>query len=318
MIISIILAILLGCLVGTITGLIPGLHINLVAALVVSISTLLLSYTAPLILIIFIASMSILHTFTNVIPSIYLGAPEEGTALSVLPGHKMLLAGKGYAAVKLTVIGSLIGLIAIITLIPLFLISIPKIYPFIQEYIALILIITSIILILKEKKSKVWASTMFFMAGILGIISLNLKLEQPLLPLLSGLFGTSTLTLSLKEKTKIPRQRITKTKIKTKELFKSITSGVIASTICGILPGIGSAQAAIIASSISKKWTIKTWLILIGAIDTIVMVIGFVALYTINKTRNGSVVAISKLITNSVAINGLVPFFKCNIIKIIK
>ena len=298
MLTEIILAILLGSIAGTITGITPGVHLNLVAIILLSLSPFLLIYTTPIILVIFIVAMAVIHTFTNTIPAIYLGAPEEGTALSVLPGHRMLIEGKGYEAVTLTIIGSLLGLVAIIILIPLFMFLIPKLYSSIKNYMAIILILTSVILILKEKKSKSWALIVYVISGILGIATLNLNLEQPLLPLLSGLFGTSGLILSLKEKTKIPAQLITKTEVKNKDLFKSIFSGVAASTICGILPGVGSAQAAIVASSVSKRWTTQTWLILVGAIDTIVTIIGFIALYTIDKTRNGSVVIISQIIGN--------------------
>jgi putative membrane protein len=37
-----------------------------------------------------------------------LGAPDESKALNVLPGHRMLMEGKGFEAVKLNVIGSLL------------------------------------------------------------------------------------------------------------------------------------------------------------------------------------------------------------------
>ena len=114
MLTGIILAIILGSVAGTITGITPGVHINLVAIILLSISPFLLNYTTPIILVIFIVAMSVIHTFTNTIPAIYLGAPEEGTSLSVLPGHRMLIDGKGYEAVTLTIIGSLLGLVAII------------------------------------------------------------------------------------------------------------------------------------------------------------------------------------------------------------
>lgn len=296
MLIQLILAMLLGTIAGTITGITPGVHVNLVSIILISIAPFLLNYTTPIMLVIFLSSMSVIHTFTNTIPAIYLGAPEEGTALSVLPGHRMLIEGKGYEAVTLTIIGSLLGLVFVILLIPLLLIFVPKVYSAIKSYMAIILIVSSIILILKESKSKLWAFIVFFLSGILGIITLSLNLEQALLPLLSGLFGTSGLILSLKENTKIPEQLITKTEVKLKELFKSISSGIMASSICGLLPGVGSAQAAIIASSTSKRWTTKSWLILVGSIDTIVTIMGFIALYTIDKARNGPVVAMSQIL----------------------
>jgi len=294
---QILIAMILGSIAGTITGLTPGIHINLVATLVLTSSLFLLKFTTPIILAIFIISMAVLHTFTNVLPSIYLGAPEASTALSVLPGHRLLLEGDGYEATTLTIIGSLLGLISIIVITPLLLLTTEFLYSSIKIYIAYILIIVSIFLILRDPHSKIWAFISFILAGVLGLAVFGLNLDQPLLPLLSGLFGTSGLILSYKEKTKLPPQRITKeSKISKKEISKSIGSGLFASLICGFLPGIGAAEAAIVASSVSKKWTTRSFLVLIGSIETIVMIMSFIAIYTIDKARNGAVVVISKIL----------------------
>ena len=100
---DIIAAVLVGCCAGIITGLIPGIHINLVSLLLVSVSGYFLGFTSPIVLGVFIISMSVTHTFLDTLPSIFLGAPDADTALAVLPGHRLLLEGRGYEAVKLTV-----------------------------------------------------------------------------------------------------------------------------------------------------------------------------------------------------------------------
>ena len=102
---DVILAVLIGCLAGCITGLIPGIHVNLISMLLISMSGYLLGMTDPISLAVFIISMAITHTFLDSIPSVFLGAPDADMALGVLPGHRLLLEGKGYEAVKLTVIG---------------------------------------------------------------------------------------------------------------------------------------------------------------------------------------------------------------------
>lgn len=84
MLIEVLLALLLGVTAGTITGLFPGIHINLVALMLFIYSSWLLGFTTPIILAVFIVAMSITHVFLDFIPSIFLGAPEEATALSVL------------------------------------------------------------------------------------------------------------------------------------------------------------------------------------------------------------------------------------------
>ena len=82
-------------------------------------------------------------------------------------------------------------------------------YPIIEPYIAYILIFFSALLIIREVKSKFWALIVFLLSGVLGIAVLTMPhLDQPLFPMLSGLFGVSILVVSLMEKTRIPEQRI--------------------------------------------------------------------------------------------------------------
>ena len=56
----------------------------------------------------------------------------------------------------------------------------------------LILITASIYLIIKEKKSKLFSLLIFILAGFLGFSTLILPIKNSLLPLLTGLFGSSS------------------------------------------------------------------------------------------------------------------------------
>ena len=151
MFLEFLIAALLGILAGIFTGLTPGIHINLVSLLVVSSSAYLLDFVSLQSLGVFIISMAIAHTFLDVLPAIFLGAPNEATALGVLPGHKLLLQGMGYEAVKLTITGSLFSLILAIFLFPALVIIFPLIYDDIRPYIGFILIAVVIYMILIEK-----------------------------------------------------------------------------------------------------------------------------------------------------------------------
>jgi putative membrane protein len=114
----IILFCILGVLIGVITGLLPGLHVNNVALLLVAFSSPIVALCTPLItygiseqfiLVLIcglIISVSISHAFHDSIPTTFIGAPEEDTALSVLPAHSLLLKGEGFRAVNLHVLGS--------------------------------------------------------------------------------------------------------------------------------------------------------------------------------------------------------------------
>jgi len=315
MLIQIILFLLLGILAGTLTGLIPGIHINLIGIFLISLSASLFSSINPIYFVVLITSMAITHTFVDFIPSVFLGCPDTDTELSVLPGHELLKKGEGYQAVLLTCYGSLVAIFILILISFPFILIISKTYEIIKTLIPFLLIIISILLISLEKR-RLSALIVFLLTGFLGLSVLNTNMNQPLLPLLTGLFGSSMLILSIKNKIKIPKQKITKPKTK---IFKPIPGALIASPLCSFLPGLGSGQAAIIGNIISKTDR-KGFLILLGATNTLVMGFSFISLYIISRTRTGAAVVIKEiigrlsleiliLILSIVFISGITSFF---------
>lgn len=313
MLIEIFVAIILGIIAGIITGLTPGIHINLISLLVLSLSPFLLQFTSPICLAIFIVAMAINHTFLDTCPSIFLGAPDSDTVLSVLPGHRLLLQGKGYEAVFLTVVGSLGSLILSVALIPILIPTINIFYPIIEKYIGYILLVTVILLILREKGSRYWALLIVLMSGTLGIITLTTpNIKNPLFPLLSGLFGISILLLSYNNDVKIPEQRITTPSIDNKKGYQAIGVSVIASGLCSFMPGLGPSQAAILGSQLTRNLGDKGFLILVGGLNTVNMVLSFIALYILDKARNGAIVVVSKIL-ETFNINYLILFVGCTL-----
>ncbi len=289
------ISILLGISAGIITGLTPGIHINLVALLAVSISPLLLQQISPISLGAFIIAMSVNHSFLDSIPGIYLGAPDEDQALSILPGHKMLLKGEGYNAVKLTIIGSFFSLLVCISLSPIFILLVKLIYPIIKEWIGYILIMIMLYMILKDSKRKD-NLIIFSLAGLLGLITLNIpNLNNPLFPLLSGLFGFSILFLSLMQNSTIPKQK-TDSELKLEHTKKAIAGAAAVGFIASFLPGLGSSQAAIIATQILKDIGDKGFLILVGGINTVNFTLSLITLFMLDKARNGAVLALKEII----------------------
>jgi putative membrane protein len=294
MLIQIILALLLGILIGIFTGLFPGIHINLVGAFLITLSSTLLAGISPLYLIVFIASLAIAHTFIDFIPSIFLGCPDSDTELSVLPGHELLKQGEGHSAIMRTAYGGLISIFILVLLTLPLTHLISWIYPIIKKLIPFILIFVCFLMILSEKK-KFSALIVLILTGFLGFCVLNLNLKEPLLPLLSGLFGSSMMLISINQNTKIPKQKTISEKLSLKKIYKPILAALIASPLCGFLPGLGGGQAAVIGNQISRSDK-KDFLILLGAVNILVMGISFISLYSISKTRTGASVAIQSLI----------------------
>ncbi len=115
------------------------------------------TFEVAIIIVSLIIGCLITHTFLDIIPSVFLGAPDEDTALSVLPGHRLMLAGRGYEAIKCSALGSFGSvLVALLALFPARLLmgnpinAYEKLWPFIP----FILIIIVSLLILSERGEK--------------------------------------------------------------------------------------------------------------------------------------------------------------------
>ncbi len=298
MFLELLIALLFGIGTGIITGLTPGLHINLVSVLVLSFSPLLLQITSPLVLGVYIIAMAITHTFLDALPSIYLGAPDEAQALNVLPGHRLLMKGEGHNAVLCTVIGAVGVIILGILLFPLFIFLMKWLSAPVTGIVGYLLMLIVIYMIWREKNKKLKALTLFLLSGALGLLVFSIPtLEQPLFPLLSGLFGFSILLISLIQKSIIPKQKLDQPlQLSNKNLTKAVSGATGMGFIAAFLPGFGSSQAAIVATNIVGDIGDEGFLTLVGGINTANMLISIAAVYILNKSRNGAILVVNKLL----------------------
>ena len=285
----------IGILIGTITGLIPGLHINTIAILTLAIYR---TYdTDPILLSCFIIAMSTTHSFMDFIPSIFFGAPDPNTALTTLPTHIMLFKGKGYEALALSVIGGLFGMVLLLFFLLTISNFITPVYETLKPYIPYILI-TAIAFIIFTTKNRRLSLFIFLISGVLGTITLNMHMinsNYTLFPLFSGLFGISSILLSLKNKSTIPKQ-ITDIKIKLKGTFKSSIAGFIGGLVAGIIPGLGSSQSAMLVQQLGKLKGSRNFIIAVGTIGTIDIILSFIAIYLIGNARSGVAIAVDSII----------------------
>ncbi len=282
MMIEIFIGIIAGVIAGCISGLIPGAHPNLFASI-------FLSYfygLDPFVFSVFLLSSGITNSFISFIPSIYLGAPESESVLSVLPGHKMLLQGNGHRAIRLTVYGGLIGALIGICILPV-LSFLLKWYENIKYLIPFGLIMVSVYMILTERK-KLVALLVFLFSGLMGLYLLKFEM---LFPVFTGFFGLPLLFLSWKLGSRIP-ERINFEEREERGIITGSVIGAIAGIMAGILPGIGSAQSSAIVQEIFKKKGDKIFLISLGSLTTVDIIFSVLAIYLIGNPRSGIAVAI--------------------------
>ncbi|MBC7080675.1 MAG: tripartite tricarboxylate transporter permease [Thermoplasmatales archaeon] len=289
---------LIGSFIGIITGLLPGLHTNNIAILMIFISSII-SNEFAIYLCILIISAAIAHTFLNIIPSTFIGAPDEDKALIALPAHSMVMEGRGYEAVEISAYSSLLSvIICMILLYPFkFILTSPlNLYYTIEKVVPWILICISILVIFTNKNF-LSALLIFFISGLLGLAvwdmsSSFLIKSSPIFPALTGLFGLPALIYSYK--TDIPEQLV---ESKKRDLSKrAICEGAVAGGIVSILPGISSAIATTIVMTIKKERSNEEVISILSATNTATSFFVIIALFIILKARSGFAIAIKELI----------------------
>ncbi len=318
---DLILTCLLGILCGAITGIIPGVHVNTIGAFTFAATSLLFKFFSPESLAVFLLSMSITHALLEFIPSMLVGVPDEATALSVLPGHRMVLEGQGKKAIRLTAIGGLGGIIFTVLSIPLFLVILPPAHELLRPHIGLLLLIMSIYLIVslnRNLEAIAWSLIIFILSGIMGWTMLNTPLSPniSLLCTFSGLFGVSTLIYSLGENSILPRQcPVNEIRIDTR-ILRGVLGGGIAGALLGFLPGFGPAQGSILAQEISggDDDRVENLLTSLSALNTSDALFSLMTIYLIGNARSGIAVYISKIIENF-SLNHLIFFSFTSIIS---
>jgi len=265
-----------------------------------------------------ILAASISQTFFDAIPAIFLGAPDSETALSVLPGQRLMLEGRGIEAVRLSALGSAGSIaFALLLVYPLSWI-ISSYYDYLTKYVGVLLLAISLMMIKSERgpwiegqgslvhwKYKLIAGMLFLTSGVLGIFAFEhedllyspLDLEpQVLLPLLSGIFGASSLILSLTTKVQIPKQVESKIKMPGPTIAKAVLSGGLGGSLVAWIPGV-SPSVASIAARLGSPGTAEEFLVSIAGVNSANALFSLVALYVIDRPRSGAAAAIQQLLT---------------------
>jgi putative membrane protein len=304
---DLIFACIIGVLCGTITGLIPGIHVNTVGAFVFASSPYLLASYSPEVLCVFLIAMAISHALLEFIPSMFLGVPEEGTVLSILPGHQLLLEGRGKEAVRLAAIGGFGAILITALLLPLFIMILPAIYGPIKPYIWIMLVIIVLFMFIRLNnniKSLLWSVALFLFSGIMGYTMLNSPISSnvSLLCVFTGLFGVSTLIYSLQQSSFIPTQnRFHHFRING-DILRGIFAGGIAGTILGFLPGLGPAQGSLIAQELSGGGDFRSnnesFITAISGVNTADTLFSLVLIFLIGNPRSGIAVYVNNILQN--------------------
>ena len=333
----ILIAILVFAVVGTAlglgTGLVPGLHVNNVALALLAVGPALLAALAsavgaaeaPLLLAVLLASASIAHGFAALLPSVFLGAPDAETALSILPGHRLLAAGRGMEAVLLGARGAFLAVfLALPLLLPFRLLLGDPVdaYATLRPFVPLLLLLLLAVLLATEgrgrrgSRRRLFAIAFVAMSGVLGWIVLRpgyleatwRPIEIPgdslvLFPLFSGLFGIPTLLLSWNHRGRLPPQVLGPADpLPDWRRTRGLLAGTVAGATVSWFPGLGGASATVVAQLLGggepregDPESDREFLFAAGAANAATTVFTFATLFTVFRARSGVAAAVEAI-----------------------
>ena len=323
--IELVIACFIGILIGTTTGMIPGIHVNTAGAILFASSNILLTQLSPEFLCVLMVSMSIAHALIEFVPSMLLGVPQEGTATSILPGHRMVLQGRSKEVIRIVSVGGFGAIIVTILMLPIFSIVLPILHDISKPYTWAILLFASIYLIYSltaNFRDFLWSMLLFILSGILGWIIFQTPLPSgvTLMCTFSGLFGISTILFSLNESSIIPHQNPFYELNIDYGKFKSIFAGGITGAILGFFPGFGPAQGTVIAQAVSgtndnDDDDTVNFLLATSGLNISDCLFSLIAIYIIGNPRSGIAVYMSYLISE-MGVNHLIIFIFASLLAV--
>ena len=323
--IELVIACFIGILIGTTTGMIPGIHVNTAGAILFASSNFLLTKVSPEFLCVLMVSMSIAHALIEFVPSMLLGVPQEGTATSILPGHRMVLQGRSKEVIRIVSVGGFGAIIVTILMLPIFSILLPFLHEVSKPFTWAILLVASIYLtysLTSNFRDFLWSSLLFVISGILGWIIFQSPISSgvTLMCVFSGLFGISTILFSLNDSSTIPHQNPFYELNIDYNKFKSIFAGGITGAILGFLPGFGPAQGTVIAQAVSGTNDCDdddtvNFLLATSGLNISDCLFSLIAIYIIGNPRSGIAVYMSYLISE-MSINHLLIFIFASLLAV--
>lgn len=323
--IELVFACFIGILIGTMTGMIPGIHVNTAGAILFASSAFLLTFLSPEFICVIMVAMSIAHALIEFVPSMLLGVPQEGTATSILPGHRMVLQGRSKEVIRIVSVGGFGAIIVTIVMLPVFAMALPMLHEVSKPYTWMILLFASVYLTYKltnGRRDFLWSLLLFVLSGILGWIIFQTPISSgvTLMCIFSGLFGISTILFSLNDSSTIPHQNPFYELDLDFNKFKSIFAGGITGAILGFLPGFGPAQGTVIAQAASgtndnDDDDTVNFLLATSGLNVSDCLFSLIAIYIIGNPRSGIAVYMSYLVSD-MTLNHLAIFIFASLIAV--
>ena len=288
-----------GCGLGLCSGLLPGLHANNLAMLLLALAPTL--GLPPLPLGCAMLAAGIVHTFLDVVPSLALGVPDAAMAVSALPGHELVLGGRGREALRLSAVGSGGALaLAVPVAIPLTAVM-ARAYPVVRPHLSLVLGAVVLLGIATESSwaRRITGSVSFCLAAALGVAvpettpTALVDAGGMLTPLFAGLFGAPVLLDAL-DGGGVPPQADARLALTPRGLGVATLAGTGAGSAVGYLPGVSAGVASMLALPFTAgEDPAREYVVATSGANTATAVFALFAFAVLGTPRSGVLVAMS-------------------------
>ncbi|MFB6081774.1 MAG: tripartite tricarboxylate transporter permease [Halanaeroarchaeum sp.] len=289
-----------GIALGTLSGLTPGLHVNTIAVVLGAVAS---DVPGPPHLVgAAMLAAGITHSFLDVVPTLAIGVPDAAMSVSALPGHRLVLGGRGREALRLSAVGSASAiLVAGVLGLPVT-VAMRALVPLIDRFFPLLVGGVVAVLLVTEPDSRGRIGGMFALAasGLLGVLTLDAPTAGlapgggTLLPLLSGLFGVPVLVHAASGAGVPPQGDTTISGTRPRTLgWGSV--GAIAGAVVAYVPGISAAVAAALAFAVVPRETgARGFITTVSGVNTANAVFALFALVAVGTPRTGVLVAFER------------------------
>ncbi|WP_459192340.1 tripartite tricarboxylate transporter permease [Halosimplex sp. J119] len=286
-----------GVVLGTISGLTPGIHANTFALLLAGIAP---SVPGP---VRFVGAAMLaagtVHTFLDVVPALALGVPDPAMASSALPGHRLVLAGRGREALRLSALGSGAAVVLAVPLAIPMTRAMTAVYPTLRAHLPLLLGGVVVVLVLTEATNvgRLGAALSVGASGLLGLVVLDLpagglvESGGMLAPIFTGLFGAPVLLDALTGEG-VPEQDGANVSTSRRAVAGFALIGTVSGAIVGYVPGVSSAIAATVALLAVSGDGPRAFVVTTSGVNTANTIFALLALVALGTPRTGVMVAV--------------------------
>jgi len=294
-----LLAVTAGVLLGTCSGLVPGLHVNSLALLLAAAAP---SVPGPPQLVgAAMLAAGVTHSFLDVVPTLALGVPDAAMAVSALPGHRLVMGGRGREALRVSALGSGVAVaVAFVLAVPVTAAA-TVVAPLVYDYLPVVVVALLLALLAREptRRARLGGCLAVAASGALGVVALPLQPESllpagdVLAPLFAGLFGAPVL-LAAYRGAGVPEQDDPAVAGGPRSVVEPGFAGSIAGAAVAYVPGVSGAIAAVFAVEATRADGDRAFVAALSGVNTANTVFALYALFALGAPHTGVLVAFER------------------------